>query len=164
MSNNQDDKKETNPSPKPALTKKEKLAKFIMRQKRRRPPPMWEIIDEVFAQRVGINVNGTPEDGTVFEAINLKLDQEIGKGRGKALKIKRKYEAYASEHPKVIVRSDSDDQLLAELYRDFCKPGPLPGMKPRKPSKAEIEEAKEWQNLTHEEAAEVYNALNKKGT
>ena len=112
MSNNQDDKKETNPSPKPALTKKEKLAKFIMRRKRRRPPPMWEIIDEVFAQRVGINVNGTPEDGTVFEAINLKLDQEIGKGRGKALKIKRKYEAYASEHPKVIVRSDSDDQLL----------------------------------------------------
>jgi hypothetical protein len=37
MSNNQDDKKETNPSPKPALTKKEKLAKFIMRRKRRRP-------------------------------------------------------------------------------------------------------------------------------
>lgn len=147
MSNNESDKQ----------AKKEEVGRSLGRQ-RRRPPPRWKLIDKVLAQPVGIKVNGTLEKGTVFEAINLMLDQEIGKGRKRALRIKRKYEAYASARPKVIVRPDLDVELLAEIYADFCRTGVIAGVKPRKPSKAELEEAKEWQNLSPEEAAEVYQA------
>jgi hypothetical protein len=155
MSNNESDNQEIDELQKATPKKKDKRAKLFSRRKRRQPPPMWKIIDKVFAQSVGIAVNQKSEKSTVFEAINQVLDQELGKGRRKALKIKRKYETYAKAHPKVIVHAH-DDEELAEIYREFCRTGRHPGQKP--PSKAELEEAREWQNLSHEDAAEIYQA------
>ena len=71
------------------------------------------------------------------------------------------YEAYAAARPKVVIEPDISVEEATRIYGEFCRTGHFPVSKPRKQSKAELEWAKEWANLTLEEAGAAHEAFRK---
>jgi hypothetical protein len=83
----------------------------------------WQIIEDVFGKEAVITENGESRRVTLFEAITLQLYLKSLSGSKRAVRILRRYEAFAKERPDYHVvtadekakREEGADQRYLEL-------------------------------------------------
>jgi Family of unknown function (DUF5681) len=121
---------------------------------RRRPikiPSIAEMIDREFFRKVPVKERGVARKLTVYEVILLRLFPGVAQGSKRAIRIRKKYQAYAQAHPTVVyVPAASPEESAAEFEKLFLgvQYGPM--------TKEDAEYHQAWSELTPKEAAEVY--------
>jgi hypothetical protein len=107
------------------------------------------VIEEIFHEEVELAEGGLKKRITVFEAILLQLWLKQSKGSRRAMRVLKKYAAFAKANPKYVVQSDIDREAAAAAYeRMLNEPVTMP---------------ESWKKLTANEAAEIYYAMLQEG-
>jgi hypothetical protein len=117
-------------------------------------PTMASMVDDIFTKVVSARKRGAQQRLTGFEVILLRLLPEIGNGKKKAIRIWKKYQAYAQAHPTIIkvAKEEADSAASAAWFRELAQ-----NLEPKTKEEAEYDEA--FRRLTAVEAAEEYRQL-----
>jgi hypothetical protein len=125
------------------------------RKRRVKMPSIVDMIDDQLAQMVSTKGKGASRRRTKFEIILLRLLPEIAHGNKKAMRIHKKYQAYAQARPTIVNVVQEDPGTPEEAAAAFYAM-----LEPKEPpTKEEIEYDEACRQLTAVEAAEVYQDL-----
>ena len=111
---------------------------------KKRAKKLSRTIKEIFAKEIDLVENENKKRVTVFEAILRQLWRKQSQGSRRAMRVLKKYEAFAKTKPTYFMMPDQSEKELAEAYeRSFVGEGP------RDTS---------WDHLTPSEAEARYEA------
>ena len=103
------------------------------------------MIEEIFCEELDIAEGGLKRRISVFGAILLQLWLKQSKGNRRAMRVLKKYEAFAKTKPEYIVQTDQDRKKSTAAYAKLLEEG--------------IESSRSWEGLTLQELTELYQAM-----
>ena len=125
--------------------------------RKRRPcriPSVAGMIDDAFVKKVSVRENGVARPATAFEVILRQLLLKMAQGNTRAIKIHRKYQAYAQAHPTLVYEPPIDPEKAAAEFKRLLESDWL---RPRTKEEKEYDEA--WERLTLLEKAAAFRDL-----
>jgi hypothetical protein len=126
-----------------------------MKKRPRKIPNAADMIDAKLAKKVSLKEKGVKLRLTGFEVILLQLNQHIAQGSKRALRIWKKYQAYAQAHPTIVNVVEVDYGTPEEVAAAFHAM-----LEPKEPlTKEEIEYDEAFSQLTAIEASEAYHEI-----